>query len=115
MRSAAVAASGEYTGPDEIRAPRGLVHAWRQGTEQTLCGVLLSNSGLLRFPQCDWADVQPVAGQDADLVLRVCPRCAAAMRRRGNECRWHHASPQEHAAQESRPSRAGGAAAGDSS
>lgn len=110
-----MAASGECTGPDEVRAPRGLVHAWRQGTEQTLCGVLLSKSGLLRFPHVDWADVQPVAGQDTDLVLRVCPRCAAAMGRRTDECRWHRDSPREDDPQSPTPPRAGGATAGDSS
>jgi hypothetical protein len=91
MRRAAVAASGECTGPDGARAPTGLVHAWRQGTRQTLCGVLLSRSGLLRFPHVDWADVQPVAGRDADLMRRLCPRCVAAMRRRSDKRRWHRA------------------------
>jgi hypothetical protein len=115
MRGAAVAASGESTGPDGVSTPRGLVHAWRHGTEQTLCGVLLSKSGLRRFPHVDWVDVQPAAGQDADLVLRVCPRCAAAMGRRNDECRWHRASPPEHGAQDPPSARAGGATAGDSS
>jgi hypothetical protein len=82
-------------GPDGVRLPSGLVHAWRHGTRQTLCGVLLGKSGLLRFPAVEWDDVQPVTGRDADLMLRLCPGCAAAMNRRVDQCRRHRAEPRE--------------------
>ena len=88
MREAAVAATGTWTDPDGFRTPSGAVHAWRQGTNQTLCGVQLSRAGLLRFPHVDWADVQPATGRDADRVVEVCPGCAAAMGRRRDERRW---------------------------
>jgi hypothetical protein len=66
MQEAAVAATGTWQDPDGVRMPAGLVHAWRQGTNQTLCGVQLSHAGLLRFPHLDWAEVQPETGRDAD-------------------------------------------------
>ena len=46
----AVAASSEWIGPDGVRQPGGEVHAWRQGTNQTVCGLALSRSRLRRFP-----------------------------------------------------------------
>lgn len=77
--SAAVAASSAWTDPDGARLPAGEVHAWERGTNQTLCGLALSRSGLGRFAHVAWADVQPEAGGSADAVQRVCPRCAGAM------------------------------------
>jgi hypothetical protein len=70
------------------------VHAWRPGTNQTLCGLQLSRSGLLRFPHVDWSDAQPATGRDADRVREVCPRCAAAMGRRRDERRWTRSNPR---------------------
>jgi hypothetical protein len=67
--------------------PAGVVHAWRPGTHQTLCGVQLSRSGLRRFPHVDWAEAQSATGRDAGRVVHVCPRCAAAMGRRCDERR----------------------------
>jgi hypothetical protein len=92
--SATVAASGEWTDPDGFRMPAGAVHAWRQGTNQTLCGLQLSRSGLRRFPHVDWVDVQPATGRDADRVSEVCARCAAAMGRRRDERPWTRHNPR---------------------
>ena len=94
MPEAAVAATGTWTDPDGFRTPSGLVHAWRRGTNQTVCGVPLSRSGLLRFPHVDWVDVQPETGRDADRVSEVCPRCAAGMGRRRDERPWSRQNPR---------------------
>jgi hypothetical protein len=94
MTRAAVAATDEWTDPDGFRMPAGAVHAWRQGTNQTFCGLQLSRSGLRRFPHVDWADVQPATGRDADQVREVCPRCAAAMGARRDERRWRRTNPR---------------------
>jgi hypothetical protein len=89
MKGAAVAASGSITRPMGGEAPTGLVHAWRRGTRQTLCGVLLKGSELTTFRDVEWDDVQPVPGSDLDLQMRICPGCAAATSRDA-VCRWHH-------------------------
>jgi hypothetical protein len=94
MMRAAVAATDEWTDPDGFRMPGGAVHAWRQGTNQTVCGAQLSRSGLRRFPHVDWADVQPATGRDADEVREVCPRCAAAMGARRDERGWRRTNPR---------------------
>ena len=94
MRGATVAATGTWTDPDGVRMPSGSVHAWRSGTNQTLCGLQLSRSGLMRFPHVDWVDVQPATGRDADRVQEVCPRCASAMGRRRDERRWTRTNPR---------------------
>lgn len=94
-KQAAVAASSTWVDPDDgVRTPAGEVHAWTPGTNQTLCGLALSRSGLLRFPHVAWPDVQPETGGSADRVQRVCPRCAAAMGRRPGERRWSRVSPR---------------------
>jgi hypothetical protein len=94
MFVAAVAASSEWTDPDGFRMPAGSVHAWRPGTNQTLCGLQLSRSHLTRFPHVEWVDVQPATGRDADRVADVCPRCAAATGRRRDERRWSRDNPR---------------------
>jgi hypothetical protein len=94
MRGAAVAATGEWKDPDGFRMPAGSVHAWRHGTNSTLCGVQLGRSGLVRFPHVEWPDVQPATGRDADRVAEVCPRCAAAMGRRRDQRRWVRENPR---------------------
>ncbi len=94
MRDAAVAATGRWTDPDGIRSPAGEVHAWRQGTNSTLCGLQLSRSRLERFPHVQWVDVQPATGRDADRVTDVCPRCAAATGRRRDERPWRRTDPR---------------------
>jgi hypothetical protein len=94
MRRANVAASDQWTDPDGFRSPAGAVHGWLPGTNQTLCGLQLSRSRLTRFPHVEWADVQPATGRDADRVLDVCPRCAAALGRRRDERPWRRENPR---------------------
>jgi hypothetical protein len=94
MRRANVAASDQWTDPDGFRSPAGSVHGWLPGTNQTLCGLQLSRSRLTRFPHVEWADVQPATGRDADRVLDVCPRCAAALGRRRDERPWRRDNPR---------------------
>ena len=57
-----MAATGAWTDPDGIRAPSGEVHAWVPGTNQTLCGLSLHRSQLLRFAHIDWLDVHRPPG-----------------------------------------------------
>ncbi len=47
-----VAASGQWTDEEEgrRRLPAGEVHAWEPGMNQTVCGLPLSRSQLIRFP-----------------------------------------------------------------
>ncbi len=60
---AAVAASGEWLDPDDnVRLPAGDVHAWLPGTNQTLCGLALSRSRLMRFAHVPFAQVLPESG-----------------------------------------------------
>jgi hypothetical protein len=94
---AAVAASSEWRGDDGIRQPAGDLHAWQPGTNQTLCGLALSRSRLLRFPHVPWGRLAapdaappaapgaaPGAAPDADAgdgagpVGEACRRCRAA-------------------------------------
>ena len=91
---AAVAASGEWRDPDGFRSPAGSVHAWVRGTNQTLCGLSLHKSQLLRFSHVDWADAQPATGRDADQVVEVCPRCAAGMGQRRDDRPWKRTNPR---------------------
>ncbi|AQS66139.1 hypothetical protein [Streptomyces pactum] len=83
-----VAASGRWWDrEDHRRLPAGEVHAWRQGMNQTVCGLSLHRSQLFRFPAVTWSDVLPETGGAADAVRRVCPRCAAAAGRPGADAR----------------------------
>jgi hypothetical protein len=91
---AAVAATGSWTDPDGFRSPAGEVHAWRPGSNSSLCGLQLSRSRLERFPHIQWLDVQPATGRDADRVTDVCPRCAAATGRRRDERGWKRTDPR---------------------
>ena len=43
--------------------PRGEVHAWTPGANQTLRGLLLHGSRLDRYPHVEWADVQTESGR----------------------------------------------------
>jgi hypothetical protein len=81
-----VAASSRWTDEDGVRQPGGEVHAWEQGTNQTLCGLALSRSQLERFPHVAWSSVVGGAGEDGH-VKRVCPRCTGATRRGPRERR----------------------------
>ena len=93
-RDAAVAAGAQWTDPDGFRSPAGEVHAWLPHTNQTLCGLQLSRSGLQRFPHIQWADVQPATGRDADQVDSVCRRCAAAMGVKRDAKPWRRVDPR---------------------
>ena len=93
---AAVAASGDWLDPDDhVRQPAGEVHAWLPGHNSTVCGLQLSRSGLRRFADVTWADVQPASGSRADAVRAVCPRCAAAVEGRRSKRRpWTRERPR---------------------
>jgi hypothetical protein len=75
-----VAASSTWTDADGVRQPTGDVHAWRPGTNQTVCGVQLSRAHLLRFPHVPWADAEWMAstGQPEERPPHLCRRCRAA-------------------------------------
>jgi hypothetical protein len=91
--AASVAASSEWIDTDGIRQPGGEVHAWRPGTNQTVCGLALSRSRLRRFPHVAFdfrATDQITAG---DEVRYICPRCVAASTRRG-ERSWTRTAPR---------------------
>ena len=92
--SAAVAATGSWVDPDGFRTPAGEVHAWHPGQNQTVCGLSLHRSNLLRFSHVDWRDVQPLTGRDADEVTVVCRRCAAGMGQRRDDRRWTRTDPR---------------------
>jgi hypothetical protein len=91
---AAVAASDTWRAPDGFRSPAGEVHAWLPGTNQTLCGLQLSRTGLKRLPHIDWVDAQPATGRDADRVTAVCRRCNAATGHRRDEKPWMRNDPR---------------------
>ncbi len=79
--NAAVAASSEWHDPEYGRQPAGDTHAWLPGTNQTLCGLALSRSGLRRFAGVPWTDVPVIAESGAaGRPIRVCPKCLAATR-----------------------------------
>lgn len=92
--AASVVATGQWTGPDRMRAPAGEVHAWVPGQNQTLCGRALSRERFVWFSHVGWADVQPATGRHADEVTQVCPRCAAGMGARRGERRWRRVDPR---------------------
>lgn len=94
VERAAVAATGSWTDPDGFRTPAGEVHAWLPGTNQTLCGLSTKRSQLDLFSHVDWRDVQPATGRDADRVVDVCPRCAAAMGQRRDSKPWTRNDPR---------------------
>lgn len=94
----AVAASGQWTDEEEgrRRLPAGEVHAWRPGRNETVCGLSLSRSQLVRFPHVPWPEILPESGGAADRVRRVCPRCASVAGRRGGDARppWRRTDPR---------------------
>lgn len=98
VRRYAVAASGQWTDEEEgrRRLPAGEVHAWEPGMNQTVCGLSLSRSQLVRFAHVTWTDTFPESGGAADRVRRVCPRCAFVAGRRGGDTRphWHRVNPR---------------------
>ncbi|GGV53374.1 hypothetical protein [Streptomyces griseoflavus] len=94
----AVAATGQWTDEEEgrRRLPAGEVHAWEPGLNQTVCGLSLSRSQLVRFSHVVWQDVLPESGGAADRVQRLCRRCASVAGRRGDDARprWHRTNPR---------------------
>jgi hypothetical protein len=94
VRSAAVAATGQWRDPDGVRRPAGEVHGWEPGRNETVCGLALSRSALVRFPHTSWADVQPESGRHADEVQSVCRRCRAALGGRRDERSWTRTNPR---------------------
>ncbi|MER6346296.1 hypothetical protein ACWC10_22420 [Streptomyces sp. NPDC001595] len=97
-RQYAVAASGQWTDEEEgrWRLPAGEVHAWQPGRNETVCGLSLSRSRLIRFPHVTWQDTIPESGGAADRVRRLCPRCASVAGRRGTGARprWRRVDPR---------------------
>ncbi|GAA0926290.1 hypothetical protein GCM10009549_47850 [Streptomyces thermoalcalitolerans] len=62
-RRYAVAASGQWRDEEDgRRLSAGEVHAWEQGTNQTVCGLSLHRSRLTRFAGVPWPDVRPEPG-----------------------------------------------------
>jgi hypothetical protein len=90
----AVAATGEWTDPEGIRRPAGEVHAWERGHNETVCGLSLSKSRLVRFPHVAWEDVQPESGRHADAVQAVCRRCHAARGGHRDQRSWTRRNPR---------------------
>ena len=80
-----VAASSEWRDEDGTRQPRGDVHAWQPGDNQTLCGVPLHRARLSRFQHVLWADALWLA-DTTDHTLAICPRCTAAASGRSATC-----------------------------
>lgn len=97
-KSYAVAASGQWSDEEEgrRRLPSGEVHAWEPGRNETVCGLSLSRSRLVRFPHIGWPDTFPESGGAADRVQRLCPRCASVAGRRGPDARprWQRTNPR---------------------
>jgi hypothetical protein len=86
-----VAASSAWTDEDGTRQPRGDVHAWQPGTNQTLCGVPLHRAGLDRFQHVLWVDAVWLE-ETTDQGIALCPRCAAATGRTTH--RWRRVNPR---------------------
>ncbi|MER5579769.1 hypothetical protein, partial [Streptomyces massasporeus] len=76
----AVAASGQWTDEEagRRRLPSGEAHAWEPGRNETVCGLSLSRSRLVRFPHVGPPDTFPESGGAANRVRRLRPRCASA-------------------------------------
>jgi hypothetical protein len=91
-REPSVAASSAWEDEDGTRQPRGDVHAWQPGTNQTLCGVPLHLARLGRFQHVPWSDALWLA-ETTDHALAVCPRCAAAAGGRRTH-RWTRVNPR---------------------
>lgn len=83
----AVAASSQWR-DEGVRQPAGEVHAWEPGTNQTVCGLSLHRSRLLRFPHVRWEYGRSDVLTDADRVGHICPRCLAAGGRREKDRGW---------------------------
>lgn len=87
-----VAASSEWRDEDGTRLPRGDVHAWLPGTNQTLCGLPLHRARLGRFAHVLWVDALWLA-DTTDRGIATCPRCTAAAGGRSGR-RWTRVDPR---------------------
>ncbi|MEU4732006.1 hypothetical protein [Streptomyces sp. NPDC023588] len=85
----------EDEGEGRRRLPAGEVHAWEPGRNETVCGLSLSRSQLVRFSPVPWTDVIPESGGAADRVQRLCRRCTAVAGRSGVDTRprWQRTNP----------------------
>jgi len=92
--SASVAATGARVDDDGNRLPAGEAHAWLPGTNQTVCGLALSRSGLVRFAGVPWSDAHPESGGRADFVTVLCRRCAAGMGEHRDDRPWRRTAPR---------------------
>jgi len=92
-RDPAVAASDQWLDDEGVREPRGSVHAWRIGTNQTLCGIPLHKGGLRRFPHVLWLDARWLS-DTTDQRMALCHRCAAAAGERRDRRLWTRWRPQ---------------------
>jgi hypothetical protein len=93
VKNAATAASSQAAGPDGVRVPAGEVHAWLPGTNQTVCGLALNRTRLLRFPHVPFDFRATDVLTTEDEVGYICPRCVAATTRRDAR-RWRRVSPR---------------------
>jgi hypothetical protein len=93
VKGAATAASSQASGPDGVRVPAGEVHAWLPGTNQTVCGLALSRTRLVRFPHVPFDFRATDVLTDRDEIGWICPRCVAATTRR-DERGWRRVSPR---------------------
>ncbi|MEV7040636.1 hypothetical protein [Amycolatopsis sp. NPDC051061] len=93
MPGPAVAASSRWTDEEGVREPGGFVHAWRCGTNQTLCGVPLHKAGLEWFPHVLWIDARWPADTTGERLV-LCHRCAAAVGDRPERRRWTRHRPR---------------------
>jgi hypothetical protein len=93
VKGAATAASSETRGLDGVRIPAGEAHAWLPGTNQTVCGLALSRTRLIRFPHVpfDFGASDVLTAEDD--IGYLCPRCVAATTRR-DERGWRRVSPR---------------------
>ena len=93
VKGAATAASSAARGPDGVRVPAGEVHAWLSGQNQTVCGLALSRTRLIRFPHVpfDFRASDVLTAEDE--IGYLCPRCVAATTRR-DERGWRRVSPR---------------------
>jgi hypothetical protein len=87
----AVAASSAWTDDEGVRLPRGDVHGWLPGTNQTLCGLPLHRARLDRFQHVLWVDAVWLA-ETGDQQMALCPGCAAAVGRPPR--RWQRTNPR---------------------
>jgi hypothetical protein len=93
VKGAATAASSTAWGTDGVRIPAGEVHAWLSGQNQTVCGLALSRTRLIRFPHVpfDFRASDVLTAEDD--IGYLCPRCVAATTRR-DERGWRRVSPR---------------------